>query len=217
MNVLEKKIIYLSHFISEKTPSYGGEVGTIKFEQIRSIAKGDNSNNLQLTFPNHIGTHIDFPLHFSIDGMSLNDYSPNFWFFTNIGFLTCEISNIENHLCSLSSDIEILIIKTGFQNFRDTDIYWKEQPVIPHDLAQKLKIKFTRLRIFGFDMISLTSKLDRNEGKKAHFTFLINNEILILEDMKLDLLTTTPKQIIVSPLLINNADGVPCTVYAITE
>ena len=35
------------------------------------------------------------------------------------------------------------------------------------------KSKFPKLRVFGFDMISLTSKLNRGEGKKAHQKFLI--------------------------------------------
>ena len=63
-------------------------------------------------------------------------------------------------------------------------------------------------------MISLTSLNDKEEGKRAHINFLINHDILILEDMNLDPINTIPDTIILSPLQIQNADGVPCTVIA---
>ena len=64
-------------------------------------------------------------------------------------------------------------------------------------------------------MISLTSKLDRAEGKKAHLNFLINNEILILEDMNLEKLFEKPNKVIIAPLQIKEASGVPCNVIAL--
>ena len=63
-------------------------------------------------------------------------------------------------------------------------------------------------------MISLTSKLDRGEGKKAHLQFLIEHDILVVEDMNLENLFNKPKNLIVSPLLFENLDGSPCTIIA---
>ena len=63
-------------------------------------------------------------------------------------------------------------------------------------------------------MISLTSKLNRSEGRLAHLSFLIENDILVLEDMNLLNLEYAPNEIIIAPLPINNADGVPCNVIA---
>ncbi|MFD3275470.1 cyclase family protein [Aquirufa echingensis] len=206
--------VYLSHFIDSATPIYGGASGEINIEQIRSIDKGDTSNNLLLKFPAHIGTHIDFPYHFSNDGKKCNDYPPSFWIFDKIGFLNCTIDLVEANLDVLPSDIEILILKTGYGAYRNDEIYWSSQPVIPSRFATIFKNKFSKLRIFGFDLISLTSKLDREEGKLAHINFLINNDILVLEDMNLENVNKIPKTVIVSPLQINAADGVPCNVIA---
>jgi kynurenine formamidase len=211
------KIIYLSFFLNEDTPAYGGEKGSILFDRIKSIAKGDTSNNLKLTFPNHIGTHIDFPFHFDLNGKKSNDYPADFWVFNNVGFIQCNVDLIEEHLHSLPTDIDFLILKTGFGLQRNEEIYWKEQPVIKSNLANVFRSKFPKLRLFGFDMISLTSKLDRPEGKQAHLSFLIDNNILILEDMNLENLISTPKKVIVSPLQIKESDGTPCTVFAFLE
>lgn len=205
---------FLSHFIDSNTPIYGGEKGKIIIETLRSIDKGDTSNNMYFKFPGHIGTHIDFPYHFSNTGKKSSDYLPSFWIFRKIGFLHCTIDEFEISLNNLHPDIEFLIFKSGFGIFRNTEKYLLEQPIIPSRFATLLRLKFPKLRIFGFDMISLTSKLDRSEGKLAHINFLINSNILVLEDMNLEKIDSAPNNVIVSPLQINAADGVPCNVIA---
>ena len=72
---INMKYKYLSHLISEVTPMYGGYENLINIKKSRSIQDGDTSNNLTLEFPNHIGTHIDFPFHFSMNGNKLQDHS----------------------------------------------------------------------------------------------------------------------------------------------
>lgn len=206
--------LYLSYFLNEDSPTYGGIKGTILFEKERSISNGDNSNNLRLTFPAHVGTHIDFPLHFSNNGKKCCDYPASFWIFKKIGFLNSSVEDIQSKIETLPDDIELLILKTGFGNKRGTDEYWASQPIISSTLASLFRLKFPKLRVFGFDLISLTSKLDRAEGKKAHIEFLINNDILILEDMDLRFLEATPSLVVIAPLQIQIADGVPCNVLS---
>jgi arylformamidase len=209
-----KEPVYLSYFLNSETPVYGGAVGAFVVENTNQISKGDNSNNMHLSFPNHIGTHIDFPVHFSANGLTCSDYPPSFWIFRKISFLQCSIDQIELESANLPADIEILILKTGFGDKRTEREYWAEQPVIPSTLADFLKDRFPNLRVFGFDLISLTSKLNREEGKKAHLRFLIEKEILVLEDMNLSSLNFTPEFMIVAPLQVSTADGVPCNVIA---
>ena len=69
------------------------------------------------------------------------------------------------------------------------------------------------------DLISVSSYSNREEGRKAHHAFLNPKEgesILLIEDMKLDIDGPFNK-VIVAPLLIDNADGAPCTGLAYTE
>lgn len=206
--------MFLSHFIDENTPTYGGILDTISFSSISSINQGDTANSLKIRFPNHVGTHLDFPFHFNNNGKSSSDYSADFWIFRNVGFLNCSIAEVPVKLRQLPSDIELLILKTGFGEKRYEEVYWKSQPIIPASFASLFKSHFPNLRVFGFDMISLTSKLNRSEGKKAHLAFLVEEEILILEDMKLDELDVTPNKVIISPLQLKSVDGTPCTVIS---
>ena len=85
----------------------------------------------------------------------------------------------------VNDDIEFLIWKSGFGINRERRQYWESQPVIPSSFADIICKKFKNLKIFGFDMISLTSKLDREEGKRIHEKFLCEYKILIIEDMNL--------------------------------
>jgi arylformamidase len=164
--------------------------------------------------PSHVGTHIDFPYHFSETGSKSNDYPASFWIFNKIGFIDSKVEDLIDKLDTLPSDIEILILKTGFGSNRGNNIYWEKQPVIPSFYANAFKNKFPKLRVFGFDMISLTSRQDRQEGKFAHVEFLLSHNILILEDMDLSSLNETPEMVVLSPLQINALDGVPCNVMA---
>ena len=208
--------IFLSYFLEEDTPIYGGKKNSIKFEQTSSILNGDTANNLYLSFPNHTGTHIDFPYHFNIFGKKCNEYSANFWVFNKIGFIECTVNEIMVKIQHLPSDIEFLILKTGFGAKRGTEEYWQNQPVISANNAKLFKKLFPNLRLFGFDLISMTSKLNKIEGKKAHESFLIENDILLLEDMNLQFCNSDfkPSCIIVAPLQIGISDGVPCNVIA---
>ena len=208
------KTIFLSHFINDQTPLYGGSKGLIKFEKLSSISKGNTANSIYFRMPNHSGTHIDFPLHFSNDAKSINDYPPEFWIFKNVGFISSSICSVENFFLELNKNIEFLIIKTGFGKYRGEKKYWAEQPIISSALASRIKKYFPKIRAIGFDMISLTSKLDREEGRKAHEEFLLKENILIVEDMDLSKIKNSPKGLYVFPLLIENADGSPCTIIA---
>ena len=206
--------VFLSFVYETSTPVYGGSKNTISFTPNSSIKQGNNSNGFIINIPNHSGTHIDFPRHFSDEGKSCSDYPPSFWVFEKIGFLACSIEEVPDKIKDLPSDIELLILKTGFGAKRSEDEYWSAQPIMPASFANLFKSAFPQLRVFGFDLISLTSKLDRLEGKKAHLSFLIENDILILEDMNLQHLTKSPSKVIITPILIKDADGSPCTVIA---
>ena len=208
------KISYLSYFIDENTPAYGGSKNEFSLKIKSSIKNGDTANSKEIKMNNHIGTHIDFPNHFSNDGKKSSDYPPSFWVFNKVGFMNCRIEELLSKFKNLNKDIEILILKTDFGINRDIDVYWKSQPVIPSNYAKILKDYFPKLRVFGFDMISLTSKLDRAEGKRAHVEFLLKNDILILEDMNLVNLDSCPNKVIVSPFQVGKIDGVPCTIFS---
>lgn len=213
------KYKYLSYFLDDRTPLYGGKKG-ISINKIDDISKGDTANTKKISMHNHSGTHIDFPNHFFDDGKVSSDYDPNFWVFETPFMLNIKAK--ENQIICLDlSDLnkipretDFLILNTGFYKFRRLKKYWNNNPGIHPDLASMLRERCPNLKILGMDFISLTSYQHRALGKVAHREFLGNNEILLVEDMKLDELKKSPSRIICLPILIRDVDGCPVTILA---
>ncbi|GAF94079.1 unnamed protein product, partial [marine sediment metagenome] len=70
--------IQLSYKIDVETPAYGGKQGFL-LTPLSSIEKGDSANTSKWEFPNHLGTHIDFPYHFFQNGQTVEDFPTDFW------------------------------------------------------------------------------------------------------------------------------------------
>ena len=218
-------IKYLSYYISNETPLYGNGKG-IHFSPDKEMIKGDSCNTINLAFPNHSGTHIDFPYHFNQEGKTINDYPAEYWQFDHVE--TIDLSGKVDDNQIIGTDFfsglgtlttELLLIKTGYGAYRGTNRYTLTPPGLSANLAPFLRKNFPRLRCVGIDLISVSSYSNREEGRKAHHAFLNPDEgepILLIEDMNLNANILFNK-VIVAPLLIDNADGAPCTVLAYTE
>lgn len=223
MKVISKeRWIFLSYELHDSLSMYGnGE--RIKIKRTRSISGGDTSNNSHLTFHSHYGTHIDFPNHFDNGGKTGTEYQANSFIF-NQAQLTVIMELKQELLIELKDlvletipvNTELLIIKTGFTDKRMKDEYWSHNPGFAPQLAKDLKKKLPELKAIGFDSISLTSYQHREIGRIAHREFLVNNDLLIIEDMDLSKIDehTTINTVIVSPLRFKDADGTPVTVFA---
>ena len=219
---MNKNYIYLSHFLSENTPTYGKR-DKFKIKKTSSIENGDTANSHSLNLStNHMGTHIDLPKHFFDNGQNLNDFNPSYWFYKHVSLINLPKENGElivledflNH--DFNQKTEILLIKTGFEKFRDKDEYWKENPGVSPEVADYLRKRCPNIRTLGFDFISLTSFKHRAIGKEAHQAFL-NPErpITIIEDMHLENLNISPISLSVAPLLIKDINSAPVNVIAL--
>lgn len=217
-------MIFLSHILNEKTPTYGNR-NRFVIERKSSIKNGDIANDSFIHTTVHVGTHIDLPYHFYEGGQTISDFEPNFWMFNNVLFFEIEPEDliIKNEIISKLGEVvggekyEILIVKTGVCHNREEKIFWKKNYGFSPEIADYLKEHFPNIRVFGFDSISTSSFTNRKMGKEAHKKFLYpENPILLLEDMDLKQVdkNTKFKKIIISPLRIAKCDGLPCTVFA---
>lgn len=213
------RFTYLSYNINEKTPLYGGEK-LVSIEQRSEISKGDSSNTKHIRLPNHTGTHIDFPNHFSNSGKTINDYPASFWQFDKIHVVSYKADSeeiidktaFEN--IDLPAETEFLIISTGFGKYRTEEKYWFRNPGLSPELAEYIRNKCPNIKIVGFDFISVSSFQNRMLGREAHRKFLIEQDILLVEDMKLDIIVDNINRIIALPWQLDFVDGAPITIVA---
>jgi kynurenine formamidase len=219
-------MVYLSHLLDSHTPSYGNRN---KFEIVKKsdINSGDVANDSSISTTVHIGTHIDMPYHFYENGQTIEDFDSNFWFFRKPLFVEIHQEEliIKDNLISQLENIDdigydILIVKTGIEEYRDNDRFWDKNYGFDPDLYDYMIKKFPTVRVLGFDSISVSSFSDRLIGREAHKRFLNPNKpILLLEDMRLVEYTNKSKfnKIIIAPLRISKCDGLPCTVIGFSD
>lgn len=221
---MAKKYIWLSHVLDLKTPLYAGK-DNISIERDKSITAGASCNTSILSFPSHVGTHVDAPLHFLIKGKGVEEYLPDTWIFKHprIVYFQVQPGQLIKPKDLFQSDFkdnltDLLLLCSGFEQYRETDTYWEESPGLLPELAKYFKDTFTNLRAVGMDFISVSSLRHREIGRSAHKSFL-KLDILLIEDMSLSVLNSSCeiKEVIALPLRFSNADGAPCTVIGYEE
>lgn len=214
--------VNLSYFLSEDSPIYGG-VDNVSIKEDGVISKGDSANTKLLQLSNHSGTHIDYPNHFIDEGKKSDTYPAEFWFFDNPYMIKIEANDEElidltkEELSTIPLKTDFLIINTGYWKYRNEKKYWNNNPGISPKLAKKLKEQFSKLRVLGVDLISITSYQHRSVGRVAHKVLLSEPSILLIEDLDLSGLHSIPDKIIALPTLLKSVDGAPIHVVAEIE
>lgn len=212
------KNIFISHDLSTCTPAYAGGKG-IEIKKVKSMCNGDSCNQLQLSMSNHIGTHVDVPAHFVQDGKTITDYAPDDWIFNHCCLIDipCEPGQVINDdtikFTKPDYECELLIIRTGFEQYRQDDLYWQQSPIFHKSLGSFFDAQFQQLKAIAFDCISLSSLTDRNMGRDAHKEIL-GRGIRIFEDVKLSHLESAPVKVLAFPLLLEHSDGSQVTIIA---
>lgn len=220
---MKKTIILLSHLLDSNTPSYGNR-DRLHIEETSEISKGDSANSSRWTFEtNHLGTHIDMPKHFFVDGQTLTDFPLDFWFSNKVQLIdipcvSAKLIELEIIIDNIDYSTEVLLIRTGFERYRGTAKYWNDNPGLSASFGLWLRKNRPNIKTVGFDFISLTSWKYREEGKKAHHAFLnpegIGNPICIVEDMALKNSNEQIKELIISPIMMSNSNGAPVTIFS---
>lgn len=214
--------VLLSHILRQDTPSYGNRDKVI-IRVNSSIRAGETANSSCLVLSNnHIGTHIDVPRHFSVGGKRTTDYPIGDYVFEKCQVIDvpCDYARLItlSDLKGLHEDVDLLLIRTGYETKRGTDEYWNNNPGLDPELADELRNRCPNLRCVGFDFISVTSWQHRAEGRLAHKAFLApdngNREIWAIEDMSLKNAPDKIEKVIVAPLLVEDGNGTAVTVIA---
>lgn len=218
-------MVLLSQKLSPKLGFYKGKTREIRSEVIDVIDKFNRETKLNID--SHTGTHIDYPAHAIKDGVFGDEYPIDYLCSDKVEVVEFDFKSEKKTIVSLSlfkeknidKKVEIIIIKTGFSHLRNDEQYFWSSPIIDSELPLHLKENFPSLKAVGFDVISVTSQLDREEGKKCHHGFLSKEKgepILIIEDMDLrDVNGNSEIEFItILPLIFENMDGSPCTIMA---
>ncbi len=216
------KIIFMSHPLTEDTPSYGDR-DQISISPKSQIVDGIGANTTTINFSNnHMGTHMDTPFHFCMDGKKTLDYDADDFYYTKVAVVKCPckvaklIQREDLNLDNVPMDVDFLLIDMDYEQYRNEDKYHNDNPGLHASLAIELREEFKDLKIIGFDAISLTSWKHRPEGREGHRAFLCrDNPFLIIEDVSFkNLKNNKIDWAVVAPLRTIDGNGGPVTIMA---
>jgi len=207
----------LSYPLNKKTPTFG-EMPPLRVRPLKRISRGDSCNISSVSFPNHLGTHIDAPRHFFDRGRPLSDYPIADLIFTKPGIVDCPKKDDEfvtpEDLIATPEDLDLLLISTEFSRFRGQLRYQLHNPGLSPLTAEWLRANRPQLKALGIDAVSVSAFQRREEGREAHRILLRpDSPILLIEDLDLSGDLEGLTKVFAVPLLVEGVDSMPCTVF----
>lgn len=224
---MKNKIIVLSYKIDESIPMYG-DTPRPKFIEHKSMEKGDSSNTHKIELYNHSGTHVDAPAHFIKGGKGINEYKIEELIFENVAVVEIEKQEGEiiglNDVKKLKGNFDCILIKTGFCNKRNEEVYVKNNPGLSADAVEWIRTNLKSVKCIGLDTISITGFQNREEGREAHKKAFEKKEefgepLLLIEDMDLREVNKDSKikEVRMISWNIEIKNGAPCIITAELE
>lgn len=192
----------------------------VQIREAKNLVK-DGWNAVNIDLYSHSGTHMDAPIHFGVEGPTI-DRMP-------LNRLICEAFILDLTGIQPSSEIRIedlgkiketlkpgdsIIIKTGWSSFSvsDPQKYRNQLPRISESLAKWLVEK--GLNILAVEPPSVANVNDLEEVTQIH-RILFSGQVIIVEGIcNLDEIKTEKVELMVLPLKIGGGDGAPARVLA---
>lgn len=205
--------IDLTHEISSQMPYYPGTPAP----SLRRFCTIEESGytELEISINTHTGTHIDTPAHIITNGLNLSNYEIS-QFTGKAICIDCTslneigVGDISRGIES-SSEVEFIVLKTGWSNRWKEKSYFEGFPVLTEAAAKVITSK--KIKAVCMDVISA----DRVENTHLPIhNILLGCGVMIAENLNIpdNFPVNTPFDIFLIPLKIREADGSPLRAFA---
>ncbi|TMC69618.1 MAG: cyclase family protein [Chloroflexi bacterium] len=188
-----------------------------RIEPLKRIARGDSNNVSIVTLGDHVGTHVDPPLHF-IEGGNTVDKLP---LDALIG--PCRVVKYEGagHITGAWLDgagipkrTERILFKTrNSDRWSDANAPFTRDFTTLNASAAKWCIDHG-VKLVGIDYLSIEPQGPEKAGYPVHKTLLAAN-VVIVETLDLRAVEPGTYELICAPLKIKDGDGAPARVFLI--
>lgn len=191
------------------------------FEQVMTMPdKPINVTRMEMIV--HIGTHLDSPRHFFLDGPALEDVPIERFTGRGIVWRVAGLGDAEPitpaHLGGLGERLaegDILFLNTGWHHHAGTARYDDDHPVLAPETADWLVAR--GIKLLGMDTPTPDEALARRRPDFAYPVHrrLLSNGVLVVEHLtNLDALSGKSVEIVCGPLPIVGGDGSPARIIA---
>lgn len=171
-----------------------------------SVLKGDSTNETKVTFNVHTGTHLDFPRHIYNEGKTSKDF--------DLTSLICDVKVLDLIGVKEGINVEDLthydINRGDFLLFKTRNSYSDDFNFNFVFLSEEAARYLARLKISGVGIDALG--IERNQkGHPTHKT-LIDNDIYIIEGLRLKDVPSGDYKMLALPLKLDDVDALPLSV-----
>lgn len=171
------------------------------------ISSGDGVNVSMISCDLHTGTHIDAPLHYIADGMSVEKLELDLLCgltqvveISGVNVVTAELLASSGIL----AETERLLLKTDNSSlWNSNNVFHNDYVALTKDAAQFL-VNFG-VRLFGIDYLSVQRFNDPPDVHKL----LLQDGIVLVEGLNLSTVTPGLYELFCLPLRIVGAEGAP--------
>lgn len=220
------RLVDLSHPFSpgemNKKPENAPEPD-VTFETVKSIEK-HGVNVLRISLGNHIGTHIDGPMHVIPGGMPLGNLPLETFYGPGVLVNTPKGHNGEVSVSDLEANVpaiqqgDIVLIYTGWGDKLSSPDYPSFHPYLAEEGARWLVNKGVRMVGIDVSSVDLPFSLRRENFKYGTLRILLENGIPVIHNLT-NLTSILNKRVTVSAFPINftGADSSPARVIALVD
>ena len=179
-----------------------------RIERLKDRDKGDPVSLMELQIIDHVGTHVDAPLHFIPGGKTIDKMPLN----ATIG--RARVIEIKNPKAITLKELapynlrrgERILFKTRNSSLYKTDEFTEDYVYFSTEVAQHLVDK--HVRVVGLDYISIGTPQDRDNIRDTH-SILLGNGIYVIEGINLSKVKAGRYELICLPLLLERGDAGP--------
>ncbi len=203
------------------TLTYHPNMPGVSFDTARTLEK-DGWNAKTLHLYSHSGTHMDAPLHFGVDGPTI-DQTPlkscigSAWVVDLSGIGAKELITVDDlgDVATQFQADESLLLKTGWSRFLKEEKYRNELPRISEELADWCVQN--KVKMLGVEPPSIADVNNLEEVTRIH-QILLKGGVTIVEGLtNLEKINREKVTFMALPLKIAGGDGAPARAIAIED
>lgn len=177
------------------------------FSEAGSIDRGDSTNETNVSFNVHTGTHMDFPRHVSNRGKTSSTFAFDAFFKREV--IVVDLTNLKKMITA--DDLKPFPIQPGdfllFKTTNSKDVTFNTKFVyVSEDAARYLLAK----KVSGVGLDALGIERDQ-PGHPTHH-LLLDNGIHIVEGLALKKVPSGRYIMYALPLKLTNVDGLPLSI-----
>jgi arylformamidase len=203
------KIYDVTVAISNDLPVYPGDPA-INIIRTQSLEKGDVARVSHLSFSTHIGTHIDPPSHFMMDGITLDRVPLEVLIGPARVIDAGDVASIDAttlERADLDGVTRVLFKTRNSRLWRESDRFREDFVYLENEAAELLVNR--GIQLVGIDYLSI--ERFNFDQPTTHWTLLGNN-VVIVEGLDLSEVPPGDYELICLPLKIKDGDGGPARV-----